>query len=113
MPSGLRPGGLFLLHCLVSTQRTPVSAALAVRILADQAFSRAAGAPLVHGNAVRVLKDADENYPAWLQSIASARNSVHFEMYIVHADPAGQRFVDALCAKAREGVPVRVIYDWM
>src|SRR6478735_829686 len=108
MPSGLRPGGVFLLHCLVTIQRAPVRAALAVRLLADQAFSRAAGAPLVHGNAVRLLKDADENYPAWLQSIGAARRSVHFEMYIVHADPVGQRFVDALCAKAREGVPVRV-----
>lgn len=31
------------------------------RILADQAFSRAAGAPLVPGNNVRLLRDAREN----------------------------------------------------
>ena len=37
-----------------------------VRVMADQAFSRAAGAPLVQGNAVRILKDGAENYPAWL-----------------------------------------------
>lgn len=34
------------------------------RSLAEQAFSRAAGAPLVLGNGVRLLKDAGENYPA-------------------------------------------------
>ena len=45
-----------------------------LRILAEQAFSRAAGAPLVAGNSVRLLKDASENYPAWLAAPpASAR----------------------------------------
>ena len=33
----------------------------ATRMLADQAFSRTAGAPLLHGNAVRILKDGAEN----------------------------------------------------
>lgn len=35
------------------------------RLLAEGAFSRAAGAPLIEGNRVRLLKDAGENYPAW------------------------------------------------
>jgi cardiolipin synthase A/B len=85
----------------------------AARVLADQAFSRAAGAPLVHGNAVRLLRDGAENYPAWLDAIAEARETVHFECYIVHDDEVGHRFADALIARAREGVRVRVIYDWM
>ena len=42
------------------------------RVAADQAFSRAAGAPLVEGNAVRLLKDGTENYPAWLAAIEGA-----------------------------------------
>ena len=41
---------------------------LPVRSLANQAFSRAAGAPLIEGNSVRLLKDARENYPAWLDA---------------------------------------------
>jgi cardiolipin synthase A/B len=81
--------------------------------VADQAFSRAAGAPLVRGNAVRLLKDGAENYPAWLEAIAGARRKVHFESYIIHGDAVGERFVEALLAKAREGVPVRVAYDWL
>jgi cardiolipin synthase len=85
----------------------------AARVLADQAFSRAAGAPLVHGNAVRLLKDGAENYPAWLEAIASARETVHFECYIVHDDAVGLRFADALIARAKDGVRVRVIYDWL
>jgi len=85
----------------------------AVRALADQAFSRAAGAPLVEGNRVRLLKDARENYPAWLDAIGSAKRYIHFESYIIHEDDAGEMFAGALIAKAREGVRVRLIYDWM
>ena len=43
------------------------------RILAEQAFSRAGGAPLVPGNTVRLLRDAAENYPAWLEAIGAAQ----------------------------------------
>jgi cardiolipin synthase A/B len=84
-----------------------------VRALANQAFSRAAGAPLVEGNQVRLLKDARENYPAWLDAIGAAKRHVHFENYIIYDDNAGQMFADALIAKAQEGVRVRLIYDWM
>ena len=75
-----------------------------VRVLADQAFSRAAGAPLISGNYVRLLKDASENYPAWLESIGAARRHVHFESYIIHEDETGARFADALIHLP--GVPV-------
>jgi cardiolipin synthase len=84
-----------------------------MRDLADQAFSRAAGAPLVPGNSVRLLRDAKENYPAWLEAIASAERTIHFESYIVYDDAVGERFADALAAKARDGVRVRLIYDWL
>ncbi len=84
----------------------------AIRRLGDQLFSRTAGAPLVRGNAVRLLRDAAQNYPAWLDAIRKARRSVHFENYIVHDDEVGQRFASAFLEKARDGVPVRVVYDW-
>lgn len=83
-----------------------------VRRLGDQLFSRTAGAPLVRGNAVRILRDAAENYPAWLAAIRSARRSVHFENYIIHDDDVGRRFAAAFLEKRRDGVPVRVVYDW-
>ena len=83
------------------------------RAAAEQAFSRAAGAPLVAGNSVRIVKDAAEHYTAWLDAIRSARRTVFFENYIVAEDPVGREFVAALAAKAREGVRVRAIYDWL
>lgn len=93
--------------------RTERAGLLLARDLAGRAFSRAAGAPLVDGNGVRLLIDARENYPAWLEAIAAAKDHVHFESYIVYDDDVGQRFAQALMAKAREGVRVRLIYDWL
>ena len=90
---------------------TPADSA-ALRRLANQVFSRVAGAPLVRGNSVRLLRNASENYPAWLAAIGSARRTVHFENYMVHDDAVGRRFADALRQKAGEGVAVRVVYDW-
>ena len=93
--------------------RSERSAYPALRALADQAFSRAAGAPLIQGNRVRLLRDARENYPAWLDAIAASRRHVHFESYIIHDDETGVAFADALVAAARRGVAVRLVYDWM
>jgi cardiolipin synthase len=87
--------------------------ALLTRQLAEQIFSRTAGAPLVSGNAIRVLKDAEENYPAWLEALQSARRTIHFESYIIHEDEVGRQFAELLREKAREGVTVRLLYDWV
>jgi len=84
-----------------------------VRQWANQAFSRASGAPLREGNRVTLLKDAAENYPAWLNAIRIAQRTIHFEMYMIHDDDQGQLFADALLRKASEGVRVRLLYDWM
>ncbi|MBC7799992.1 MAG: cardiolipin synthase B, partial [Gemmatimonadaceae bacterium] len=82
------------------------------RIVADQLFSRVAGADPLPAS-VRLLRDASENYPAWLEAIAQAKASVHFENYIIRGDTAGQAFATALAARARDGVTVRLLYDWM
>lgn len=81
--------------------------------LNDQVFSRTVGANLIAGNAVRLLRDARENYPAWLEAIRGAQRFIHFENYIIHDDPVGARFAEAFVEKAREGVSVRVIHDWI
>jgi cardiolipin synthase len=85
----------------------------ALRALADRAFSRAAGEPLISGNRVQLLKDARQNYPAWLEAIGAAQRHIHFESYIIHEDDIGRQFAEALVAKAKQGVRVRVLYDWM
>ena len=42
-----------------------------------------------------------------------AKRLILFDNYIIARDEVGQRFVEALAAKAREGVRVRLIYDWL
>ena len=64
-------------------------------------------------NAVRLLLDAGENFPAWLEAIGQAQRYILFESYIIANDRLGQAFVDALAAKARAGLRVCVVYDWL
>ena len=97
-------------HNEVLDERT---ALLRWRELATQAFSRAAGAPLVLNNRVQLLRDAHENYPVWLKAIRAARRHVHFDIYFIQDDAIGREFAAALADKAREGVPVRLVYDWL
>ena len=75
-----------------------------VRRIVDKAYARATGSPLITGNGVRLLVDARENYPAWLEAIKGARRTIHFESFIIHEDDVGREFAEALSAKAREGV---------
>lgn len=91
----------------------PRRSAPELRLLAEQVFARAAGAAPVGGNAVRILRDAGENYPAWLEAIAGARRSILFENYIIADGATGREFAAALSERARAGVEVRLIYDWM
>jgi cardiolipin synthase len=79
----------------------------------DRAFERAAGAALTTRNAVRLLLDAEENFPAWLAAIRGARSYVLFESYIIADDHVGREFMEALTQKARDGVHVCVVYDWL
>jgi cardiolipin synthase len=81
--------------------------------LYDRAFTRTAGSPLIGGNAVRLLRDAAEHFPAWLAAIRAASRTILFESYMIHDDEVGREFIAALAAKARDGVRVRVVYDWL
>jgi len=81
--------------------------------LTEQVFSRAAGAPIIQGNNVELLKDAAENYPAWIEVMKRAERWIHFESYIMHEDDSGKEFGDLLAEKSREGIKVRIIYDWL
>ena len=67
--------------------------------------------PFVGGNAVELLRDGVEAYPAMLDAIAAAREQVLLEMYWFDSDRAGRRFADALVAAAARGVEVAVLYD--
>ena len=75
------------------------------------AINRAAGGRPIPGNQVRLLIDGPDTYAAMLDLIAGATRWIHFENYIIRSDAEGWRFGEALAARAREGLGVRVLYD--
>ncbi len=79
----------------------------------DRAFARAAGAEPTTGNAVRLLIDSHGNFPVWLAAIEAAQSYVLFESYLIVDDSVGRRFAEVLAARARAGVRVCVLYDWL
>lgn len=64
----------------------------------------------VEGNSVEVLENG-AFFDVLLQEIESARHSVHFESFLWKDGVLGRRVADALCARARAGVTVRVLLD--
>jgi cardiolipin synthase len=95
-----------------ATASDPADPPTRARSLAEFAFSRVAGSPLVGGNALRLLLDAEGNYGAWREAIRSAKHSISFENYIITADATARSFRDELAARAADGVKVRVLLDW-
>jgi cardiolipin synthase len=62
-------------------------------------------------DAVRLLRDGAQAFPAMLDAIGRAAREILLEMYWIGADPVGVRFRDAMAARARAGVKVLVIHD--
>ena len=75
------------------------------------AINRAAGGRPIPGNHLGLLIDGPDTYAAMLDLIARASRWIHFENYIIRSDAEGWRFAEALAARARDGLPVRVLYD--
>lgn len=50
-------------------------------------------------------------FPALLRAIAEAKHHIHLEVYIFADDALGRLIADALIAKSKAGVEVRLIYD--
>lgn len=62
-------------------------------------------------NKVEVLANGSNTYFRMLKDIKAAKESIHFEFFIIRDDEIGAEFKDALIKKSKEGVEVRVIFD--
>ena len=71
------------------------------------------GPGIVAGNRVQALQNGDEIFPAMLGAIRGARETITFETYIYWSGDIGQKFSDALCERAKAGVKVHVLLDWV
>ncbi|WP_250532972.1 phospholipase D-like domain-containing protein [Caballeronia sp. AZ10_KS36] len=63
------------------------------------------------GNHVRIFKSGAQFFPALIERIDGAQNTVSLETYIFANDDAGRAVSDALLRAAARGVTVRVITD--
>jgi cardiolipin synthase len=71
------------------------------------------GAPYLPGHSLSELANGDRFFPAVNEAIRSARHEVLLETYMFWSGAAGEACIDALCDRARAGVTVRVLIDWM
>ncbi len=69
--------------------------------------------PVYQGGTVELLQNGDAFFPAMLDAIRGAQESVHFEVYIFEPDEIGQQFMEAFKQRARAGVEVRLVLDGM
>ncbi len=71
------------------------------------------GPAMLGGNRVQVLKNGDQIFPPMLKAIRSAQTTITFESYIYWSGDIGKEFADALAERARSGVKVHVLLDWL
>ncbi len=76
-------------------------------------MDRAAGGRPIPGNRLTLLFDGPAIYPAMLDRIAKATRWIHIDTYIFRSDETGRRFAEALAERARAGVRVRILTDWV
>ncbi len=71
------------------------------------------GPSIVSGNRVEDLQNGDEIFPAMLQAIRTARKTITFETYIYWSGDIGKELAEALAERAKTGVKVHVLLDWV
>ena len=85
--------------------------------VADPQFQRTMGVmlgpSLVDGNRVDALLNGNEIFPAMLDAIRSAKETVTFETYIYWSGSIGEEFAAAFADRAKAGVKVHVLIDWV
>ncbi|MBT2324833.1 cardiolipin synthase B [Variovorax paradoxus] len=85
--------------------------------LHDPQFRRAMsvllGPPIAQGNRFEALINGDRIFPPMLAAIRGAKRSVTFETYIYWSGDIGRAFAEALSERARAGVKVHVLLDWV
>src|SRR5215203_3355462 len=76
-----------------------------------RALGHLLGPAIVPGNRVTPLFNGNEIFPAMLEAIRGARQTITFETYIYWSGEIGKQFSEALCERAKAGVKVHVLLD--
>jgi cardiolipin synthase len=76
-------------------------------------MSQLLGPTVESGNRYSALVNGDEIFPAMLDAIESATQTITFETFIYWAGDIGATFATVLSKKARAGVRVHILLDWV
>ena len=71
------------------------------------------GPPILEGNKVEALLNGDQIFPAMLAAIREAKQTITLETYIYWSESIGTEFSQALSERARAGVKVHLMLDYM
>jgi cardiolipin synthase A/B len=71
------------------------------------------GPAILPDNRVTALRNGDEIFPAMLAAIGAAKRTISFETFIYWSGAIGKAFADALAERARAGVEVHLLLDWV
>jgi cardiolipin synthase A/B len=71
------------------------------------------GPPFLAGTRVQALLNGEQIFPPMLAAIRGAERSITFETYIYWSGDIGLEFAEALAERARQGVKVHVLLDWV
>jgi phosphatidylserine/phosphatidylglycerophosphate/cardiolipin synthase-like enzyme len=62
-------------------------------------------------NHIEIFTNGPRFYPAMLDAIRHAEETINLECYIVRKGEVAGQFVEALCERARAGVEVKIVLD--
>lgn len=104
--ANLQGNGKLIDHCV--TPQGEIDSPEVIR-----SMSQLLGPPVIGGNRIRHLKNGQEIFPAMLGAIRKAKYSINFETFIYWKGEIGLEFAKALAERARAGVEVQVLLDWV
>jgi cardiolipin synthase len=96
---------------LPRTNTSPAGAAPESSTRARRTLEGVLGIPATEGNRVQILRNGDEIFPSMLDAIAGAEHTIDFLTFVYWKGEVGTRFAQALCARAKAGVRVRILLD--
>jgi cardiolipin synthase A/B len=79
----------------------------------EREMSALLGPAILPGNQITVLQNGDEIFPPMLAAIGAAKSTIDFETYIYWSGRTGEEFAEALIERARAGVKVHLMLDWL
>lgn len=100
-----RPSDSLQLSPAATTRQTASSVAKAVM--------PNVAAPMRPGNALELYVDGEQAYKALNQVVDSAKTRIDFEFFAFHDDTTGRAMADKLIAKAKSGVQVNLLIDFL